>query len=82
MWRALTAIPTGETRTYSQVAAAIGKPSAVRAVARACATNPVSLVIPCHRVVGMDGSLRGYRWGTRIKAELLDVERRARDSRG
>lgn len=75
VWRQLQAIPYGETRTYSQVAAAIGKPTATRAVARACATNPVALLIPCHRVIGTDGSLRGYRWGLERKEKLLAQER-------
>jgi AraC family transcriptional regulator of adaptative response/methylated-DNA-[protein]-cysteine methyltransferase len=77
VWKALTAIPRGETRTYTEVAASIGKASAVRAVARACATNPISLVVPCHRVVGVDGSLRGYRWGMHIKRALIDLERQS-----
>jgi len=76
VWRALTGIPRGETRSYSEVAAAIGRPSAVRAVARACATNPVSLVVPCHRVVGKDGAVTGYRWGVEVKKALLDKEKR------
>jgi AraC family transcriptional regulator of adaptative response/methylated-DNA-[protein]-cysteine methyltransferase len=75
VWRALTTIPPGQTWTYTELAAAIGQPSAVRAVARACATNPVSLVVPCHRVVGADGSLRGYRWGIEVKRALIDAER-------
>jgi AraC family transcriptional regulator of adaptative response/methylated-DNA-[protein]-cysteine methyltransferase len=75
VWRALTRIPRGETRSYSQVAQAIGRPSAVRAVARACATNPLSLVVPCHRVVGSNGSLTGYRWGVDVKKKLLENER-------
>lgn len=74
VWDELRKIPRGETRTYGQVAAALGVPDAVRAVARACATNPASLVVPCHRVVGADGSLRGYRWGVGRKQELLDRE--------
>jgi AraC family transcriptional regulator of adaptative response/methylated-DNA-[protein]-cysteine methyltransferase len=74
VWNALCAIPRGETRTYSQVAQAIGQPSAVRAVASACANNRAALVIPCHRVVGKDGSLTGYRWGTGRKGLLLDAE--------
>lgn len=74
VWRSLQSIPRGETRAYSEVARAIGKPSAVRAVARACATNPVCLVVPCHRVVQKDGGLGGYRWGTRRKQALLDAE--------
>jgi AraC family transcriptional regulator of adaptative response/methylated-DNA-[protein]-cysteine methyltransferase len=76
VWRALTGIPRGETRSYSEVAAAIGRPSAVRAVARACATNPISLVVPCHRVVGKDGAVTGYRWGVGVKKALLDKEKR------
>jgi AraC family transcriptional regulator of adaptative response/methylated-DNA-[protein]-cysteine methyltransferase len=75
VWRALTKIPAGETRTYASLAAAIGQPTAVRAVARACATNPLSLVIPCHRVIGTNGSLTGYRWGTGVKEALLKAER-------
>jgi AraC family transcriptional regulator, regulatory protein of adaptative response / methylated-DNA-[protein]-cysteine methyltransferase len=75
VWGALKAIPYGETRTYQQVAASIGKPTATRAVARACATNPVALLIPCHRVIGTDGSLRGYRWGVARKEKLLAQER-------
>jgi AraC family transcriptional regulator, regulatory protein of adaptative response / methylated-DNA-[protein]-cysteine methyltransferase len=78
VWRHLQAIPYGETRTYREVAAAIGKPTATRAVARACATNPVALLIPCHRVIGTDGSLRGYRWGIPRKEKLLAQERRLR----
>jgi AraC family transcriptional regulator of adaptative response/methylated-DNA-[protein]-cysteine methyltransferase len=74
VWRALTRIPRGETRSYSEVAASIGKPSAVRAVARACATNPLSLVVPCHRVVGANGNLTGYRWGVDVKKTLLEKE--------
>jgi AraC family transcriptional regulator of adaptative response/methylated-DNA-[protein]-cysteine methyltransferase len=69
-------IPRGETRTYREVAEAIGKPTAVRAVARACATNPVSVVIPCHRVIGSDGGLRGYRWGLDRKKKLLANEKK------
>ena len=75
VWRHLQSIPYGETRTYRQVAAAIGKPTATRAVARACATNPVALLIPCHRVIGTDGSLRGYRWGLERKGKLIAQER-------
>jgi AraC family transcriptional regulator of adaptative response/methylated-DNA-[protein]-cysteine methyltransferase len=76
VWEELEKIPRGETRTYREVAAAIGKPSAVRAVARACATNPVSIVIPCHRVIGSDGGLRGYRWGLDRKKKLLATEKK------
>jgi AraC family transcriptional regulator of adaptative response/methylated-DNA-[protein]-cysteine methyltransferase len=75
VWRYLQSIPYGETRAYSDVARAIGKPSAVRAVARACATNPVCLVVPCHRVVGKNGTLTGYRWGVETKKKLLERER-------
>jgi len=76
VWEALRAIPYGETRTYRQVAASIGKPKAARAVGRACATNPVALVIPCHRVVREGGDLGGYAWGLGVKRRLLDSERR------
>lgn len=76
VWRALRRIPSGETRSYSEVAEMIGAPRARRAVARACATNPVALVIPCHRVVRADGSLGGYGWGPERKQVLLDSERK------
>ena len=75
VWQQLRAIPYGETRTYREVAAAIGKPTATRAVARACATNPVALLIPCHRVIRTDGSMGGYRWGIPRKEALLKQER-------
>jgi AraC family transcriptional regulator of adaptative response/methylated-DNA-[protein]-cysteine methyltransferase len=78
VWQALCRIPAGETRTYADVAATIGAPRAVRAVARSCATNPVSLAVPCHRVVGANGDLTGYRWGVPRKQALLAAERRAR----
>jgi len=74
VWSALREIPAGQTRTYSEVAAAIGRPSAVRAVAHACASNPVALAIPCHRVIRADGSLAGYRWGIEVKESLLARE--------
>jgi AraC family transcriptional regulator, regulatory protein of adaptative response / methylated-DNA-[protein]-cysteine methyltransferase len=74
VWEALRRIPRGETRTYSQIAKEIGQPTAVRAVARACATNPVAIVVPCHRVIGSDGSLTGYRWGVERKKKLLELE--------
>jgi AraC family transcriptional regulator of adaptative response/methylated-DNA-[protein]-cysteine methyltransferase len=77
VWRELTRIPAGQTRTYGQVAALIGNPNAVRAVARSCATNPVSLAVPCHRVLAADGDLTGYRWGIPRKQALLERERRA-----
>lgn len=74
VWEELRKIPYGTTRTYSQVARAIGRPTATRAVARACAANPVSVVVPCHRVVREDGRLAGYRWGLERKRELLEHE--------
>lgn len=75
VWLALQKIPFGETRTYTQLAAMVGQPYAVRAVASACAANPISVLVPCHRVVGADGTLRGYRWGLERKARLLEHER-------
>jgi AraC family transcriptional regulator of adaptative response/methylated-DNA-[protein]-cysteine methyltransferase len=78
VWQALQAIPYGATRSYGEVAKAIGQPKAVRAVARACATNPVALVIPCHRVIREDTSLGGYRWGIERKKKLLANEKRER----
>ena len=74
VWQELQKIPTGVTRTYTEVARALGKPNSVRAVARACATNPVSIVVPCHRVIRADGQLAGYRWGLKRKQELLQRE--------
>ncbi|MGA2100515.1 MAG: bifunctional DNA-binding transcriptional regulator/O6-methylguanine-DNA methyltransferase Ada [Candidatus Sulfotelmatobacter sp.] len=76
VWAYLQSIPFGETKSYSQVAKGIGRPTAVRAVARACATNPVAVAIPCHRVVREDGSMGGYRWGMERKKALLAMERR------
>ena len=78
VWNALRDIPPGETRSYAEVAAMIGNPRAVRAVARSCAANPVSLAVPCHRVIGRDGDLTGYRWGVPQKRTLLQRERKAR----
>jgi AraC family transcriptional regulator of adaptative response/methylated-DNA-[protein]-cysteine methyltransferase len=75
VWEALRRIPRGETRSYSQLARELGDPKATRAVARACATNRVALVVPCHRVVGASGSLTGYRWGIERKRQLLDAEK-------
>ena len=75
VWERLREIPYGETVSYGDVAKAVGKPGAVRAVGRACATNPVALVIPCHRVVREDQSLGGYRWGLERKKKLLERER-------
>jgi AraC family transcriptional regulator of adaptative response/methylated-DNA-[protein]-cysteine methyltransferase len=80
VWQELQHIPPGTTRTYSQVARALGHPKAVRAVARACATNPVSIVVPCHRVIREDGNLAGYRWGLSRKEQLLAQERAAANS--
>ena len=77
VWRELQRIPRGRTRTYSQVARSLGQPKAVRAVARACATNPVSVVVPCHRVIREDGALAGYRWGLSRKEQLMAQERAA-----
>lgn len=75
VWRLLQRIPRGSTRSYAAVAESLGQPTAARAVARACATNPVALVIPCHRVVRGDGSMGGYRWGVSRKERLLARER-------
>ena len=76
VWTYLQSIPFGATRSYGQVAKAIGQPCASRAVARACATNPVAVAIPCHRVVREDGSISGYRWGVERKKKLLELEQR------
>ena len=78
VWRELQAIPYGSTRSYGEVAAAIGQPSASRAVARACATNPVAVAIPCHRVVRADHGMGGYRWGIDRKRRLLEQESRGK----
>ena len=80
VWEALRAIPTGDTRSYSEVATQIGAPTSVRAVAGACAANPAALVVPCHRVVRRDGSLGGYRWGGARKQALLAAEVSSRAS--
>jgi AraC family transcriptional regulator of adaptative response/methylated-DNA-[protein]-cysteine methyltransferase len=77
VWQELQRIPRGRTRTYAQVARSLGRPKAVRAVARACATNPVSIVVPCHRVIREDGTLAGYRWGLSRKEQLLAQEQTA-----
>ncbi|MXY39592.1 MAG: methylated-DNA--[protein]-cysteine S-methyltransferase [Rhodospirillaceae bacterium] len=79
VWRALTEIPQGETRTYSEIARSLGKPAAQRAVGRACATNPVSIVIPCHRAKRSDGGLAGYRWGVTRKEALIEAEKAGRN---
>lgn len=75
VWQALRAIPPGSTASYGTIAAAIGHPGSSRAVAGACAANPLAVVVPCHRVVRSDGSLSGYRWGVDRKRRLLDRER-------
>lgn len=75
VWQALQAIPPGETVSYGTLAARLGSPRAVRAVAGACAANPVAVAVPCHRVVGADGALTGYRWGVARKRALLAAER-------
>jgi AraC family transcriptional regulator of adaptative response/methylated-DNA-[protein]-cysteine methyltransferase len=77
VWQALRQIPRGETRSYSQLARELGDPNATRAVARACATNRVALLVPCHRVVGASGSLTGYRWGVERKRQILEAEKAA-----
>ena len=77
VWKELQRIPRGRTRTYAQVARSLGQPKAMRAVARACATNPVSVVVPCHRVIREDGALAGYRWGLSRREQLLERERNA-----
>lgn len=79
VWQELLAIPYGETRTYSEIAKALGTPHGQRAVGRACATNPVSLVVPCHRALRQDGGLGGYRWGVKRKEALLREEMRRRE---
>jgi AraC family transcriptional regulator of adaptative response/methylated-DNA-[protein]-cysteine methyltransferase len=76
VWDRLRAIPSGVTRTYGQIAAEIGNPAAVRAVGRACAANPLAVVVPCHRAVAADGAPHGYRWGVRRKEALLARERK------
>ncbi|HMJ21590.1 MAG TPA: bifunctional DNA-binding transcriptional regulator/O6-methylguanine-DNA methyltransferase Ada [Terriglobales bacterium] len=81
VWAYLQSIPFGTTRSYGQVAKAIGQPTATRAVARACATNPVAVAIPCHRVVRTDGDMGGYRWGVERKKVLLDLERQPATAR-
>lgn len=75
VWQALAKIPYGETRSYKDVAEAIGQPLAIRAVGAACNKNPVAVLVPCHRVVGSDGSLTGYAGGVRVKQKLLEMEK-------
>jgi methylated-DNA-[protein]-cysteine S-methyltransferase len=74
VWEALSRIPFGETRTYAEIAAEIGNPQACRAVGRANGSNPICLLIPCHRVIGADGSLTGFAFGEKIKRQLLEHE--------
>jgi len=78
VWKELRRIPAGQTRSYTEVAKTIGRPRAVRAVANACARNPVALVVPCHRVVQKNGSVAGYRWGVKRKKSLLEKEAASR----
>src|SRR6267142_2954442 len=78
VWDQLRRIPSGETRTYQQIARAIGAPAAVRAVGSACGANPVALLVPCHRAVRADGGLGGYAWGLPVKQRLLEIEKRRR----
>lgn len=74
VWAALMAIPCGEVRTYKEIAQSIGVPDGARAVASACASNPIALIVPCHRVVGAQGKLGGYRWGVALKRRQLEME--------
>lgn len=76
VWEELRRIPPAETRSYGEIAQALGKPAAQRAVGRACATNPVALIVPCHRALRQNGGLGGYRWGMHLKRALLDLESR------
>jgi methylated-DNA-[protein]-cysteine S-methyltransferase len=76
VWKALQTIPYGETRSYGEIAAVIGNPKACRAVGMANNRNPIAIIIPCHRVIGHDGSLTGYAGGLKIKQKLLDLEKR------
>jgi AraC family transcriptional regulator of adaptative response/methylated-DNA-[protein]-cysteine methyltransferase len=77
VWQALRAVPPGATVSYSELAARIGKPAAVRAVAGACAANTLAVAIPCHRVIRSDGGLSGYRWGVERKRRLLENEKQS-----
>ena len=74
VWAHLRTIPTGSTATYTDIAEALGRPKSVRAIAGACAANPIAVLIPCHRVIKRDGSLSGYRWGVERKRKLLEME--------
>jgi AraC family transcriptional regulator, regulatory protein of adaptative response / methylated-DNA-[protein]-cysteine methyltransferase len=77
VWKQIQAIPYGKTTSYTEIAQTVGRPRAVRAVANACANNPVAIIVPCHRVVGKKGDLRGYRWGLKRKETLLSLERQS-----
>lgn len=77
VWRAIRQIPLGETRHYHEIASAIGQPAAIRAVANACAQNPLAILTPCHRVVPEHEGTGNYRWGSAIKAKLLEAEQTA-----
>lgn len=79
VWRALIDIPSGTTATYGEIARQLGRPQAARAVGAANGRNPISIIVPCHRLVGADGSLTGYGWGLDRKRALLDLERQAQD---
>lgn len=81
VWRALIEIPPGTTATYGEIARQLGRPLAARAVGAANGRNPISIIVPCHRLVGSDGSLTGYGWGLDRKRRLLEFERQTRDSR-
>jgi AraC family transcriptional regulator of adaptative response/methylated-DNA-[protein]-cysteine methyltransferase len=74
VWSAIREIPPGQVSTYSQIAARIGRPKAVRAVASACGANPIAILVPCHRVVRGDGKASGYAWGLERKERLLEIE--------
>jgi AraC family transcriptional regulator of adaptative response/methylated-DNA-[protein]-cysteine methyltransferase len=76
VWRALGKIPLGQTRSYSAIAESLGQPDSARAVARACATNPIAVIVPCHRVIRADGGISGYRWGVARKQAILASERK------
>lgn len=75
VWKTLLQVPAGQTRTYTELANMLGKPSAVRAVANACAANSLALLVPCHRIINKNGTLSGYRWGIERKEILLDREK-------
>ncbi|MDD3632466.1 MAG: methylated-DNA--[protein]-cysteine S-methyltransferase [Candidatus Cloacimonadaceae bacterium] len=79
VWKAIQSIPYGETRSYKNIAAAIGNPRAARAVGQAANKNPIAIIIPCHRVVGTDGDLRGYAGGIEVKEWLLNLEKEHKD---